>query len=308
MRQPAGNNPLKIFAPCLAFCQTGLKSVALREERTARMPRHTAIMPNAASHSAAAEIPAALIAAMRRARHIVALTGSGISAESGVPTFRDAQTGLWSKFRPEDLATPEAFQRNSKLVWEWYAWRRERVATVQPNAGHRALVELEKRAPKFTLITQNVDGLHQRAGSRNVIELHGNISRVKCFEEDVIVETWNETGEVPPRCPRCGGRLRPDVVWFGETLPPDALDRAVDASRSCDLFLSVGTSTLVHPAAALPFEALQHGATVIEINPDSTPLSGRAHYVLRGSAGDVLPRLVQMFLQASPLPPWMAAS
>ena len=239
------------------------------------------------------EIPANLIEPLRRLREVAVLTGSGISAESGVPTFRDAQAGLWSKFRPEDLATPEAFQRNSKRVWEWYAWRRELVAKAQPNAGHLALVGLERRVPKFTLITQNVDGLHQRAGNRNVVELHGNITRTKCFEEDVAVETWTETGETPPRCPHCGGRLRPDVVWFGETLSPEAIGRALTASRSCDLFLSVGTSTLVHPAAALPFEALQHGATVVEINPDCTPLTNHAHHVLQGPAGGILPELVR---------------
>src|SRR5438094_8003346 len=166
------------------------------------------------------EIPATLIETLRVARQVTVLTVSGILAESGVPTFSDAQTGLWSNFRPEDLATPAAVQRNPKLVWEWYAWRRELVDNVLPNPGHHALVELERHVPRFTLITQNVDGLHQRAGSRNVIELHGNISRTKCFEEDVLVESWTKSDETPPRCPRCGARLRPDVVWFGETLPP----------------------------------------------------------------------------------------
>jgi len=234
-----------------------------------------------------------LLDALRNARKLAVLTGSGISAESGVPTFRDAQTGLWSKFRPEDLATPEAFQRNPKLVWEWYAWRRELVSQAQPNAGHLALVELERRVPQFSLITQNVDGLHQRAGSRTVIELHGNITRTKCFEEDVLVEKWTETVETPPRCPRCGGRLRPDVVWFGEALSPDVLERALTASQSCDLFFSIGTSTLVHPAASLPFEALQHGATVVEINPDETPLTSRATFALRGPSGVILPEILR---------------
>jgi NAD-dependent deacetylase len=244
-------------------------------------------------NSFADRFPVNLLDALRNARKCTVLTGSGISAESGVPTFRDAQTGLWSKFRPEDLATPEAFRRNPKLVWEWYAWRRELVAQAQPNAGHLALVELERRVPQFILITQNVDGLHQRAGSRNVIELHGNIARTKCFEENVPVENWTETVEAPPRCPRCGGRLRPDVVWFGETLPPAALEGALKASQSCELFLSIGTSTLVHPAASLPFEALQHGAIVVEINPDPTPLTARAHHTLRGAAGELLPALLR---------------
>src|SRR6266404_933307 len=244
-------------------------------------------------NSTALDIPSNLIQALRDVHHVAVLTGSGISAESGVPTFREAQTGLWSRFKPEDLATPEAFKRNPKLVWEWYAWRGELVSGAQPNAGHVALVEWQRRVPQFTLITQNVDGLHQRAGSGNVIELHGNIGRTKCFEENRIVEKWPETGEAPPRCPRCGGHLRPDVVWFGETLPVEALERAVAAARSCDLFLSIGTSTVVHPAASLPFEALEQGATVVEINPDSTPLTAHAHHVLKGPAGRVLPELVR---------------
>ena len=238
------------------------------------------------------EIPQGLIKALRDARSIAVLTGAGISAESGVPTFRDAQTGLWSNFKPEDLATPEAFQRNPKLVWEWYAWRRELVAKVQPNSGHLSLVELERRVPAFTLVTQNVDGLHQRAGSRKVIELHGNITRTKCFEENVVVETWAETGEAPPRCPRCGGRLRPDVVWFNENLPENAIKKSIAASRNCDVFLSIGTSTQVYPAASLPFEALDAGATVVEINPDATPLTSRADFALRGPSGVILPELV----------------
>jgi len=242
---------------------------------------------------AAFSIPSNLIQALRSARHATVLTGSGISAESGVPTFRDAQTGLWSNFRPEDLATPEAFRRDPKLVWEWYAWRRELVARARPNEGHLALAELEQRVPKFTLITQNVDGLHQRAGSRNVIELHGNINRVKCFEEDAVVESWNQTGEVPPRCPRCGGRLRPDVVWFNEPLPEDSIGKAASAARNCDLFLSIGTSGAVYPAASLPFEALEGGATVVEINPVPTPLTARATFALRGPSGEILPEIMR---------------
>src|SRR5438046_2831763 len=156
-----------------------------------RSRRNHQVMSKPSEHF---EIPEPLVAVLCRARHVAVLTGSGVSAERGVPTFRDAQTGLWSNFKPEDLATPEAFLRNPKMVWEWYAWRRELVSQAQPNAGHRALVELEKRIPRFTLVTQNVDGLHQRAGSRDVIELHGNITRTKCFEEDASVESWQETG------------------------------------------------------------------------------------------------------------------
>ncbi len=244
------------------------------------------------------DVPTGLLEGMRRARRVVVLTGAGISAESGVSTFRDAQTGLWARFKPEELATPEAFRRNPKLVWEWYAWRRQLIAQVEPNAGHRALVELEHRVPQFTLVTQNVDGLHQRAGSRDVIELHGNIARTKCFKEDTLVDEWVDTGEVPPRCPRCGGWLRPDVVWFNEMLPEQAIERAMAASRACDVFLSIGTSAVVHPAASLPFEALEHGATVIEVNPDKTPLSAHAHFHLAGPAGVMVPALLRCWGQS----------
>lgn len=229
------------------------------------------------------------------ATSVAVLTGAGISAESGIPTFRDALTGLWSKFRPEDLATPEAFEANPRLVWDWYAWRRERVSHALPNAGHRALVELERRLrgreAGFTLVTQNVDGLHRAAGSERVIELHGNIRRVKCFDHHHAVESWVENGGVPT-CPRCGSRLRPDVVWFGEALPPEALAAAIAAARTCDVFVCVGTSTVVEPAASLPFAALEAGARVIEVNPQATPLTREATVSLRGNAGEVLPPLV----------------
>ena len=234
-----------------------------------------------------------LIERLRGARRVTVLTGAGVSAESGVPTFRDAQTGLWSKFKPEDLATPEAFRRNPKLVWEWYAMRRTKVQEVHPNDGHRALVQLEQRVPEFLLATQNVDGLHQRAGSRNIVELHGNITRTKCFEDGAVVEKWEETGEIPPRCPRCGGRLRPDVVWFNENLPPEAFARAAEASRRCDVFLSIGTSALVYPAAALPLDALEAGALLVEVNPNPTPLTSRADFFLQGPSGKILPALLR---------------
>jgi NAD-dependent deacetylase len=239
------------------------------------------------------EIPPRLIEIIHSSQKLVVLTGAGISSESGVPTFRDAQTGLWAQFKPEELATPEAFLKNPKKVWEWYAYRREKISQVKPNPGHFALAELEKRIPHFTLITQNVDGLHKQAGSRNIIELHGNIHRTKCFKEEVVVESWGETEEIPPRCPHCGGMLRPDVVWFGEPLPIQAFQEAIEASQSCDLFFSVGTSSLVYPAASLPYEALQHGAKVIEINPEETELTPHAHYFLRGPSGKILPALVE---------------
>jgi NAD-dependent deacetylase len=246
--------------------------------------------------------PSALPASISRARillenatAIAVLTGAGISAESGIPTFRDALTGLWEQFRPEELATPEAFEANPKLVWDWYTWRRGIVAKALPNAGHEALVALERRCRErevdFTLVTQNVDGLHRAAGSVRVIELHGNIGRVKCFDRHHAVESWPE-GDAVPACPKCGSLLRPDVVWFGEGLPPDALAAAMAAARTCGVFLCVGTSTAVEPAASLPFIALQSGASVIEVNPTETPLSARAACSLRGAAGEILPLLV----------------
>ena len=234
--------------------------------------------------------------ALLRARSIAILTGAGISAESGIPTFRDALTGLWERFKPEELATPEAFLANPKLVWEWYAWRREKVKEAKPNPGHAALAELERRCiardANFTLVTQNVDGLHQAAGNRNVIELHGNIRRVKCVDHHHPADKWPDTGDVPPRCPQCGSMLRPDVVWFGESLPEDALETATGAARGCDVFLSVGTSTLVEPAASLPFVARQSNAIVIEVNPEPTPLTNVAQISLRGAAGEILPQLL----------------
>ena len=226
------------------------------------------------------------------ARRVTVLTGAGVSAESGVPTFRDAQTGLWANFKVEDLATPRAFRRNPRLVWEWYAWRRELVADAKPNPAHVALAEMERLFPSFHLITQNVDGLHQRAGSHKAIELHGNITRTRCFDEGTLVSSWAETGDVPPKCPACGGWLRPDVVWFEEPMPEAEMEVALKASQVCDVFLSIGTSTLVYPAASLPFEALRGGAMVVEINPQPTPFTEQAHFVLRGAAGEVLPELV----------------
>jgi NAD-dependent deacetylase len=205
-------------------------------------------------------------------------------------------TGLWSRFRPEDLATPEAFQRDPQTVWDWYAWRREQVVNVAPNPGHRALATLEaqvaSRGGEFLLVTQNVDGLHRAAGSRRLLELHGNIRRVKCFDHGHPAESWPGNGERPPRCARCGSWLRPDVVWFGEMLPEGALERAVEAAGRCDVFLCVGTSGLVEPAASLPFVALDADACVIEVNRDPTPLSRRASVAIAGLAGEILPRVV----------------
>ncbi|MCA8915493.1 MAG: NAD-dependent deacylase [Planctomycetes bacterium] len=240
------------------------------------------------------DLPAQLLDALRKARRVAVLTGAGISAESGVPTFRDAQTGLWAKYEPTQLATPEAFARDPRLVWEWYAWRRELCSAAKPNAGHLALVELEKRFADFTLTTQNVDGLHLLAGSRRVLELHGSIRRYKCFDTGRLLEGEPpHCDNPPPRHPQTGGMLRPDVVWFGEALPEAALMESLRAAREADIYLTIGTSALVYPAAALPIEAQRAGATVVEINPTETPCSKFATFSLRGKAGEVLPAIVQ---------------
>jgi len=226
--------------------------------------------------------------ALRKARSVTALTGAGISAESGIPTFRGAG-GLWNDYRAEDLATPQAFARDPGLVWEWYAWRQSLIAKAEPNAGHRALVELERRQA-FTLVTQNVDGLHARAGSKDPIELHGSIWRVRCIEceaERVI----DEPVEGLPACEDCGGLERPGVVWFGEELPEEAFELALDAAQQADVVLVVGTSGVVQPAASLVEVARARGAFVIEVNPEAAP-GGRNRITLAGPAGEVLPLLV----------------
>jgi NAD-dependent deacetylase len=229
---------------------------------------------------------------LQAAQHVVVLTGSGISAESGIPTFRDAQTGLWARFQPEQLATQDAFDRNPKLVWEWYAWRRSLVAQAEPNAGHRALAEMQAKVRRITLVTQNVDGLHQRAGSRDVIEYHGNITRNLCSKEGTELMTLSPQPSVPPLCPNCGAWVRPGVVWFGEAIPENALVRADEAARHCDVFLSIGTSSLVYPAAGLAEATLRAGAFVVEINPSITPLTRLADAAFSGKAGEVLPQIV----------------
>jgi NAD-dependent deacetylase len=246
-------------------------------------------------------IPSLLLEQLRAARRVTVLTGAGVSAESGVPTFRDAQAGLWAKYNPEELATPRAFRKNPRLVWEWYEWRRKLVAGALPNRGHLALAEMETFFPEFHLITQNVDGLHQRAGNSNVVELHGNLTRTKCFLEGTLVSEWPDTGDVPPKCPVCGGLLRPDVVWFEEPLPEKEVQLAEMATADCDVFFSIGTSTLVYPAASLPFEALRSGAKVVEINPQPTPFTPHAHQVLPGPAGVVLPELLAALKARTPI-------
>ncbi len=230
--------------------------------------------------------------ALRAARHVVVLTGSGVSAESGIPTFRDAHSGLWSQYRPEDLATPEAFERDPALVWRWYAWRRSVVAQVEPNAGHYAIAKLAGLVPRLTLITQNVDGLHAKAGSKDSIEFHGNIARTICSAERTVVDSWEENDNIPPSCPVCGASLRPDVVWFGEQIPQDVRVRAFEAAADADVLITAGTSAVVHPAATLIEVASRNRAQVIEINIDDTPVSELASSVFRAPSGQVLPALV----------------
>ena len=234
---------------------------------------------------------AAARALVAGARSIAVLTGAGISAESGVPTFR-GPGGLWRNYRPEELATPEAFAADPSLVWEWYAWRRGLVAAARPNPGHEALAALERRSAAFQLITQNVDGLHVLAGSRAVIEIHGSLWRTRCVGcGEVRTDRTPAPERIPPHCP-CGSLLRPDVVWFGEPLPEDLLGRSIDAVDACDLMLVVGTSGVVQPAASFADAALRRGAPVVEVNLDPTPLSGRATISLRGRSAALLPELI----------------
>ncbi len=256
-------------------------------------------------------IPPELVRRLRRASQVVVLTGAGISAESGIPTFRDAMDGLWARFGPEEVASREAFRRAPEQVWDWYAQRRAKISEARPNAGHFALAELERRLPGFLLATQNIDDLHRQAGSRRIVELHGNIHRLRCFDHDhpASTEQWGSAADAsggggeldplgqshrrPPCCRRCGSLLRPDVVWFGETLDIGHLRQVVAALRQADLFLSIGTSALVEPAASLAYEAAARGASLVEINPEATPLTASIDFALRGRAGLVLPVLLE---------------
>ena len=244
--------------------------------------------------SLAVDFSSELLRQLRGTSKLAVLTGAGVSQESGLRTFRDAQTGLWAQYKPEELASPQAFARDPKLIWDWYAWRREAVKGVRPNTGHYALVEIEKRLSVFTLITQNVDGLHRMAGNQNVLELHGNIQRVRCSECYTFAESWGDDTETVPRCSVCGGLLRPDVVWFGEALPRDQLEAAVEAARTCDFFFSIGTSGVVQPAASLAHAARNRGAVLVEINAESTPLTPKVDFFLQGKSGEILPELVKI--------------
>ena len=242
--------------------------------------------------AASSDIPGALLEALRGARHVCVLTGAGVSAESGVPTFRDAQEGLWARYRPEDLATPEAFIDDPALIWRWYRWRRNIVANVEPNPGHAALALLTQRVPHLTLVTQNVDNLHQRAGSADVIEFHGNIFEDRCFADGTL-HTADDTQAIP-LCPECGSNLRPGVVWFGEAIPEEALARSCAAAADSDVFLSVGTSSLVYPAAGLADIARHNGAVLVEVNPNPTMQASNFYFALAGKSGEILPELLEL--------------
>lgn len=225
-----------------------------------------------------------------RAKQAVAFTGAGISADSGIPTFR-GPNGLWKKFRPEELATPEAFRRDPAKVWRWYAWRMRVVFSARPSPGHIALARLERLGVIRCVITQNVDGLHQEAGSRCVVELHGSIRRVRCARCGYRRVLTAPPSDIPPRCPRCGGLLRPDVVWFGEPLPRDAWERAAELVEEADAMLVVGTSGSVMPAASLPFIARGRGAAIVEVNVEPSTITPIATVFLRGRASEVLPAI-----------------
>jgi len=251
-------------------------------------------------HGGGLTLPDALRERLGRARHVVVFTGAGVSAESGIPTFRDALTGLWERFDAEALATPQAFARDPALVWGWYEWRRMKAMRAQPNAGHRAIAALESGAARVTVITQNVDDLHERAGSTAPLHLHGSLFAPHCFDcaEPTAMPTTSpdepEGGRrlAPPRCDRCGGPIRPGVVWFGEALPGEALADAFDAAASCDVLFSVGTSSLVHPAAQLPVVAKRTGALVVQVNPNATPLDAIADANVQAPAAVAMPAIV----------------
>jgi NAD-dependent deacetylase len=239
-------------------------------------------------------------AVLRQSKRLVVFTGSGVSKESGIPTFRDALDGLWANYDPQQLATPEAFRRNPKLVWDWYMFRRGLLAAAVPNPGHHAIAQLEDRLPQAVVITQNIDGFHQAVGSSDVIELHGNLARNKCFAncqgEPTLVNVdeleWDaEAG--PPTCPYCRDAfVRPDVVWFHETLPEDAIQRAIQLNEQADAMMVVGTSGVVYPANQLPYLAKRNGATVIDVNPVPSEITGLADIFLAGPSGVMLPQVV----------------
>ena len=249
-------------------------------------------------------IPAALIEKLKNARHVVVFTGAGVSAESGIPTFRDDMTGFRQNFSAEKLATERGFLQDPALVWGWYEWRRYKVLQAQPNHAHQVIAKLADQYPKFTVVTQNVDDLHERAGSQTVLHLHGSLHQGRCIrcyqsyqhtDNELIVELA-ECKIEPPRCQHCGDLIRPSVVWFGEALPFDILSQAEDEAAICDVMLIIGTSALVYPAANIPLIAMKYNATTIQINATPNALDQRVDFNLKGKAGEVLPLLFEALL------------
>ena len=228
---------------------------------------------------------------VQEAQSVTVLTGAGISADSGVPTFRGAE-GLWKNFRPEELASPEAFARDPKLVWDWYNWRRELLSTKIPNPAHEALVQLEKQVPNFWIITQNVDGLHALAGTQHLSEIHGNIWKVRCTQCHTITKNRDVPLPFPPSCIDCGGLLRPHIVWFGESLAQKDLQQSYAALQGCDILLIIGTSGVVYPAASFAPVAKEQGALVVEMNLETTPNSSVVDVSFQGRAKELVPLLL----------------
>ena len=256
---------------------------------------------NAMNPNATIAIPQTLSVALQNAKHVVVFTGAGVSAESGIATFRDALTGLWERFDAADLATPEAFRKDEELVWGWYEWRRMRVLKAQPNPAHFAIAALAQHVPKLTVITQNVDDLHERAGSLGVLHLHGSLHCPRCavcgqahiLPPGIPDEPDGGCRLCPPRCHHCAGSVRPGVVWFDEDLPVKELSRAFAAARECDVLFAIGTSGLVQPAAGIPLLAKRAGAKVVQVNPKGTQLDSVCTWSLRGAAGVIMPNLLQ---------------
>jgi len=238
-----------------------------------------------------------LVTVLKRTSRVVVLTGAGISAESGIPTFR-GKDGLWKNYRAEQLATPQAFSQDPRLVWEWYDWRRGVIGSKELNDGHRVLAKWESFFPSYNLITQNIDGFHALAGSKKILELHGNIWKMRCTAEQTITENHEvPLPEIPPRCPDCRAFLRPHVVWFGESLDPSVIQQSFALSSNCDVMVVVGTSAVVQPAASLPIAAADAGAKIVEINTDSTPLTAYAHFSFRGKSGEILPAIDEKLIK-----------
>jgi len=239
-------------------------------------------------------LPDAVLHRLKTARRVVALTGGGMAAASRVPSFREAHSGEWASYDVSELATPQAFQRNPRLVWEWYDYRRRTAETAEPSQAHYALVDLEQHYPTFTLITQTIDGLHWRAGSRDLVELNGCLRRGRCYEAGHIISAWEDVGEVPPRCPHCGSVLRPDVVLFGEGLPEWELRRARAAVERCEVFMCVGAVGAIEPVASFPFVAKRVGALVLAIDTGDSIYTLMSDYVLSTPLGEAMPELVRL--------------